>query len=314
MLKGLTDIFNSTLSNEIQDNLVEFFDWGFMLKGNYFNVTLGEESPDGYDYSLLQISDNTNYTPGQAWEGFRKNWIWQSGVTHSPAPITGSNNTIPGISGVYVDDVFYPSDTTGDYAHNVDYFNGRIVFDNPIPTGSKVQAEFSYKYINFLYANNFPWLREVQYRSLDKTSNNSNYEIPSEMKVQLPAIAIEVVPARTFKPYQFGGGQWIYTDVLFHCIAEDSFTRNKMVDIISYQNDKQFCFFSSDKIASSGAFPLNYLGYPNSGALRYPDLVSNYTGITVRLKNTTIQNMEILNSSLYGGIVRTTVENISTLI
>lgn len=314
MLKGLTDIFNSTLSNEIQDNLVEFFDWGFMLKGNYFNVTIGEESPDGYDYSLLQISDNTNYTPGQAWEGFRKNWIWQSGITHSPAPITGSNNTIPGISGVYVDDVFYPSDTTGDYAHNVDYFNGRIVFDSPIPTGSKVQAEFSYKYINFLYANNFPWLREVQYRSLDKTSNNSNYEIPSEMKVQLPAIAIEVVPARTFKPYQFGGGQWIYTDVLFHCIAEDSFTRNKMVDIISYQNDKQFCFFSSDKIASSGAFPLNYLGYPNSGALRYPDLVSNYTGITVRLKNTTIQNMEILNSSLYGGIVRTTVENISTLI
>ena len=314
MLKGITDIFNATLSNEIQDNLIEFFDWGFMLNGNYFNVTLGEQSPDGYDYSLLQLSDNTNYTPGQAWDGFRKNWIWQSGITHSPSPITGSNNAIPGISGVYVDDVFYPSNTTGDYAHSIDYFNGRIVFDSPVPTGSKVQAEFSYKYINFLYANNFPWLREVQYRSLDKTSNNSNYEIPSEMKVQLPAIAIEVVPARTFKPYQFGGGQWIYTDVLFHCIAEDSFTRNKMVDIISYQNDKQFCFFSSDKIASSGAFPLNYLGYPNSGALRYPDLVSNYTGITVRLKNTTIQNMEILNSSLYGGIVRTTVENISTLI
>lgn len=314
MLKGITDIFNATLSNEIQDNLIEFFDWGFMLNGNYFNVTLGEQSPDGYDYSLLQLSDNTNYTPGQAWDGFRKNWIWQSGITHSPSPITGSNNAIPGISGVYVDDVFYPSNTTGDYAHSIDYFNGRIVFDSPVPTGSKVQAEFSYKYINFLYANNFPWLREVQYRSLDKTSDNSNYEIPSEMKVQLPAIAIEVVPSRTFKPYQFGGGQWIYTDVLFHCIAEDSFTRNKMVDIISYQNDKQFCFFSSDKIASSGAFPLNYLGYPNSGALRYPDLVSNYTGITVRLKNTTIQNMEILNSSLYGGIVRTTVENISTLI
>ena len=32
-----------------------------------------------------------------------------------------------------------------------DYFNGRVVFDTAIPTGSKVQAEYSYKYINVLY-------------------------------------------------------------------------------------------------------------------------------------------------------------------
>jgi len=112
MINGITNIFNHTLTNEIQDNLIEYFDWGFMDKGNYFNVTLGEESPDGFDYSLLQISDNKNYDPGQAWEGFRKNWIWQSGISHSPSPIVGSNNSIPGISGVYVNDDFYPSDTT----------------------------------------------------------------------------------------------------------------------------------------------------------------------------------------------------------
>ena len=314
MIKGITNIFNATLSNEIQDNLIEMLDWGFMLKGNYFNVTLGEESPDGFDYSLLQISDNPHYVPGQAWEGFRKNWVWQSGITYNPAPLVGTNASKPGISGVYVDDVFYPSDTTGAYSHNVDYFNGRIVFDNAIPTDSKVQAEYSYKYINFVYANNFPWIREIQYRSLNKANNNQNYDIPSELKVQLPSVAIEVVPSRTFKPYQFGGGQFVYTDVLFHCIAEDAYTRNNIVDIISYQNDKQFCFFSSDQISASGAFPLNYLGYPTSGALRYPDLVSHYNGIQVRVKNTVVQNMEILNSSLYGGVVRSTIENISIVI
>ena len=314
MIKGVTSIFNSTLSNEIQDNLIEFFDWGFMSYGNYFNVTIGEQSPDGFDYSLLQISDNPNYDPGQAWEGFRKNWIWQSGISYSPAPLVGTNNSIPGISGVYVNDTFYPSDTTGQYAHKVDYFNGRIVFDSSIPLDSKVQAEYSYKYINFIYANNFPWIREVQYRSLDKTSNDADYDIPSEMKIQLPAIAIEVVPSRTFKPYQFGGGQFTYTDVLFHCLAEDAYTRNSLIDIISYQNDKQFCFFDSNSIVASGDFPLDYLGYPNSGALTYPNLVNKHKGTFVRLKNTVVQGMEVLNSSLYGGIVRITVENTSTVI
>ena len=125
----------------------------------------------------------------------------------------------PGISGVYVDDTFYASDTTGDYAHTVDYFNGRVVFDSPIPTGSKVQVEHSYKYINVIYGNNVPWLREIQYRTLDVPSNFNNgkseFEIPSEMRIQLPAIGIEVVPRRSYRGYQLGGGQYIYTDVLF---------------------------------------------------------------------------------------------------
>ena len=53
-LKGFTNIFDATVGNELQDNLVEFMDWGLMEKGNYFNVTKGETGPNGYDYSLLQ--------------------------------------------------------------------------------------------------------------------------------------------------------------------------------------------------------------------------------------------------------------------
>ena len=68
--------------------------------------------------------------------------------------LVGTNNTKPGISGVYVDGAFKPSTITGTYAHHVDYFDGRVVFDTAIPTGSVVQAEFSYKWINVLFANN----------------------------------------------------------------------------------------------------------------------------------------------------------------
>jgi hypothetical protein len=310
-LKGFNNIFEQTLNNELQDNIVEFLDWGLLEKGNYFNVTLGETAPNGSDYSLLSLSNNSNYTSGQAWDSFRKNWVWQSGVGYSPEPLVGTNDAIPGISGVYVDDAFYPSDTTGSYAHKVDYFNGRIIFDSPIPTGSKVQAEYSYKYINVVYSNAIPWLREIQYNS-NEPGNTSN--LPSEMIVQLPAIAVEIVPRRTMRGFQLGGGQFVYTDVLFHCLAEDEITRNKLVDIISLQNDKSIFTFDSNRIADSGAFPLDYNGVPVSGALRYPELVDYYRGERLRFQNSIVQGMELINSNFYAGIVRTTVETIHTSI
>jgi len=318
-LKGFDSIFDSTLNNELQDNIVEFLDWGLLEKGNYFNVTIGEEDPNGNDYSLLRMSSHPHYASGQVWEAFRKNWVWQSGVDFDPAPIVGTNNTIPGISGVYVDDVFYPSSTTGSYAHEIDYFNGRVVFDSPIPTGSKVQAEYSYKYINVVYSNAFPWLREIQYRTDSVSSNfltqgRGEFDLPSEMRVQLPAIAVEIVPRRTMRGFQLGGGQFVYTDILFHCLAEDEMTRNKLVDIISFQNDKTIFMFDTDNIAESGNFPLDYKGVPVSGALRYPDLVNTYTGRRLRFQNSIVQGMELINSNFYAGIVRTTTEVINTSI
>lgn len=318
-LKGFNSVFDNTLNNELQDNIVEFLEWSLLEKGNYMNVTKGELSPEGIDYSKLKISSNSSFPSGKAWEGFRQNWVWQSGVSYNPGPITGSSNAIPGISGIYVNNTFYPSNTTGTYAHKIDYFNGRVIFDNPIPTNSIVQAEYSYKYINIIYANGLPWLAEVQYSSLDlnssfNTVNKGKYDIPTEARVQLPAIAIEVVPKRTFKGFQLGGGQYINTDILFHCLAEDEYTRNKLLDIVSMQNDRVIPLFNSNQIAKSGDFPLNYNGFPVSGALRYPDLISKYPNGTVYLKNTSVQNMKLINSNFFAGIVRITLEVINTQI
>lgn len=314
-LKGFDSVYDNTLANEIQDNLVEFFDWALLQKGNYQNVTKGELSPNNQDYSKLRISSNPNFPSGLAWEGFRKNWVWQSGINFNPPPIVGNNNAIPGISGIYINNNFYPSNTSGIYAHKVDYDNGRVIFDNPIPSSSVVQAEYSYKYINIIYANSLPWLKEVQYRTMDFPSNfnisdKGDFSIPAENRIQLPAIAIEIVPRRTLRGYQLGGGQWVDTDVLFHCLAEDEFTRNKLIDIVSLQNDKSIGMFDSNIIAQSGKFPLNYMGVPVSGALRYPDLVHRFFKGKIRLKNSVVQGMDLINSNFYAGIVRVTVESI----
>lgn len=318
-LKGFDSVFDTTLNNELQDNIVEFLEWSLLEKGNYMNVTLGELSPEGIDYSKLRLSSNSSFPSGKAWEGFRQNWVWQSGVSYNPPPVVGTNNAIPGISGVYVNNTFYPSNTEGTYAHKVDYFNGRVVFNNPIPITSTVKAEYSYRYINVVYANSLPWLAEIQYSSLNlgedfNNINRGKYDVPTEARVQLPAIAIEIVPRRNMKGYQLGGGQYVATDVLFHCLAEDEYTRNKLVDIISLQNDKNIYMFDSNKIAKSGAFPLDYHGFPVSGALRYPDLVEIYYRGNLRLKNSSVQTMKLINSNFYAGIVRMTLETVETSI
>ena len=314
-LKGITDVFEYTLNNDIQDGLLEYFDWALLDIGNYFNSTLGETGPNGEDYSKLRSSSNDQYTNGQVWEGFRKNWVWQSGVDYSPAPLVGTNNTKPGVSGVYVDDNFYPNTTTGDYAHTIDHFNGRVIFDTAIPTGSKVQAEHSYKWINVVYANSVPWLREIQTNTTEPTSNffdrdKGSWDIPPESRLQLPAIAIEVVASRRFKAYALGGGQWVYTDVIFHCLAEDEITRNKLVDIVSMQSDKNIPLFNSNKINASGDYPLDYQGVPVSGALRYPELVEKHPEGRIRLTNAIVQDMVTVDSDIFGGIVRFTTEGI----
>lgn len=313
-LKNISNIHKYGLTNGIQDALVEYFDWALLDIGNYFNVTLGEVSPDGFDYSKLRLSSDPNYSEGQVWEGFRKNWVWQSGVNFNPPPIVGEDDNLPGISGVYVNDSYYPVDDTT-YGHRVDHFNGKIIFNQPIPTTSKVQAEFSYKWVNVVYANNVPWLREIQTDTMQPTSefyqkDKGDWNIPPEARLQLPAIAIEVVPNRKFKGYQLGGGQWVYTDVLFHCIAEDELTRNKLIDIVSMQSEKAISLLDINGVYENGDYPLDYNGVPVSGALRYPDLIERYDGGELRFINVAVQEMKMIGMDIFGGVVRYTTEGI----
>lgn len=318
-LKGFTSIHDYSLNNNIQDALVEYFDWALLEKGNYFNVIKGELSPNGKDMSRLRLSSNDAYSSGQVWEGFRKNWVWQSGVSGvgMPAPIVGTNKNFPGISGVYVNGQFQPTSGVGQYAHQIDYFNGRVIFNSPIPTGAIVQAEYSYKYINVVYSNNVPWLREVQTNTQQPTSNfydvsTGAWDIPPETRLQLPAIAFEIVPIRRFKGYQLGGGQWVYTDVIAHCIAEDEQTRNMLVDVVSLQNEKSIYVIDSDKLHEDSKYPLNYIGFPVPSAMLYPELIESYNAGYFRIENTIVEKMNMASPNLFGGLVRFTTLGIKT--
>ena len=72
--------------------------------------------------------------------------------------------------------------------------------------------------------------------------------------------------------------------------------------------------FNSNNIANSGSFPLNYMGVPISGALQYPELLERFPRGSLRLYNSVVQGMKIINSNFYAGIVRMTAQSIETTI
>ena len=324
-LKGVARYGETTLSSHIEDGTVGFFNWALLEAGAFFNVSIPTSGIYGGDSHQLRLVDDPNYTAGQVWEGFRSNWVWESGVFSDDPPVN--------VSGVHIGGTFYATRSThpnynASYAHYIDYANGRVVFDSAIPTTSAVTTEYSYRWVNFIYANNTPWFRELQFDSLRVDDSDflqtgsGEWAQLGNTRVQMPVVAVETVPRRRFKGYQLGGGQWVYTDLLFHVLAEDEYTRDKIVDIISLQNEKKIYLFDTDRLARDNRFPLDYRGtFSNhsevSGALMYPDIVKGsgmlpHTG-GYQLRGMTFTKMSpeeaySLHHNLHVGTVRTSTE------
>ena len=60
-LKGFDDVGESTLSTVIQDNMVEYFDWALLEKGNFFNISIPTTGQYGGINHNLRLVDDTRY-------------------------------------------------------------------------------------------------------------------------------------------------------------------------------------------------------------------------------------------------------------
>jgi len=72
-LKGIGKIGDSTITNDIRDNLVAFFDWGLLNTDGFINVELSDSGVYGGNSSTLRLVDDPAFNAGQVWEGFRSN-------------------------------------------------------------------------------------------------------------------------------------------------------------------------------------------------------------------------------------------------
>ena len=305
----VSHVGNTLLNSELESNLKSFLDWGFLGIGAWFNVVIPTSGAWGGTFDQLRVVDDPSYTLGQVWETPRKDWVWETGTQYE-------NGDPINISGVYVDSTLKG---TGDatYGHHYNYPLGRVVFDSAIPTTSTVQIEHSYRNVQTYIADQAPWWDELQYNSMrvdDSTFNQAssgNWSILANHRVQMPAVVIEAVPRRTYQPYELGGtSNFVTQDVLFHIVAENRWWRNQLVDVISIQKDKTLMLYDSDKIAESGAFPLDYRGMVIDAGNTYSGIVNTqaYQYTSARITDVAVTEMESYNARLHEGTVRASFE------
>jgi|APGre2960657404_1045060.scaffolds.fasta_scaffold10397_2 hypothetical protein len=268
-MKGFVKLGDSTVINDIRENLIQYFDYNLLVKGNSVAVTSG----------TLTYSPDPRFSGGRVWEYPYRNLVWESG----------------GISGVYVNGTY--SSSTGVYPHYIDHTNGRAVFTSGISVSSTVRSNYSYKYVNVVKADGLAFFKQL---SVDDT------ETSTESKLKPPIVGIELA-GRRMRPYQLGGGQIITTDFLIHCISDDPYIRDTLADVVCYQNDASFFMSDLNSIADADAFPLDYRGVPNSGALVYPLLSASYPGRLLHIQDTKLDSSYSLGR-LHVGTVRITTE------
>lgn len=308
-LRGLSDINDNTNSVQLEDNLKLYLDWTLLGAGSWININKGQLGDDGEtDVSLLRQAQDPGFTDGQVWEGYRKDWVWESGQSYTDR--SNVNHEPVQISGVYLNDNFVAS------GYYIDYSNGRVVFDEP-QTGT-VQVEHSHRYIQVLRANDTPWLVQLQYGSFRidqgnfQVSDSGNWvQFPGE-RVQMPAIIIDIVPARKFRPYELGNSsQWSEQDILFHILAETKEERDKLTDILAEQQDKILWLFDVNKLENSGVYPLDEKG-EKVGNLTYQDFVTNqaFRWKTCKIKESRGQSLLVPTPKLFRSTARWTLETI----
>ena len=159
---------------QVEENLKAYLDYSFLNIGGFVNVSSGNTI---YNINNTKTTvSQASYIPGKTWETYRKDWVYETGISYH-----GSYPTQ--VSGVVVNSIFLPAPTgSGNYGYKLDYPNGQIIFNKPIPTGSKVLINHSYRKCQVYKSSTCNWWGEFR---------NAIYsDLPNEYTLQTPAIII----------------------------------------------------------------------------------------------------------------------------
>jgi len=268
-LKGVSAIGQTTLSDCIEQNLAAFLSWGLLGIGGFFNVRVGASGAYG-DPSRLRPATDPYLTAGQAWQGARADWVWETGVECAQQPIR--------VSGVWVDGSFHSSSSTGAYAHFVDYPNGRVVFSSPVSSAKRIQCEHSPRWVRVCTSDQ-EWWGQVQADSFRyddpqfALQGSGTWSLLASNRVQLPAVVVEALPRTRRVGLALGGGAVVSQDVYLTVLGETSSDVKKLHDIVTAQWQKRTVMYDPDWMSEASGYPLDENGTPRSGAMMYPDIV-----------------------------------------
>jgi len=304
--KHAENISDDFLLNVLEINMKSFFDWAFLCIGAWFDVKTSDNSIYGLNQhsQLLAVADE-NYEDGQVWQSIRKDWVWETGVSFK-------DTTPTIIDGIFVNGSLQPNDGTN---YTINYPEGKIIFNTPQSISSEIKLDYSYRHVQVYRASDSPWFNTLQYSSFNTSSkdiirtDDGDWSIGSNKRIQLPAIVIESVARSRSYPREIGSNDIVIEqDIEFYVLAENKNDRNKILDILRLQQDLVFFLYDTNKISQNDKYPLDYNGNLRSDPLMYPNLVDNYAWRKAWIKNVSLFEIESVNPDFHRGMARATVE------
>ena len=295
-IKRYTD---NLILNTLEVNLKYYLDYAFLKIGAWTDIDIDQPQIFSSSLSSLSLYNDPSYVKGQIWQGYRKDWVWENELSfedNHPFTIDSiqvNNNTI-------------------NSGYNIDYINGRIVFDEPISDNSSVSVKHSFRNIQVYRSSDAPWWQILQSNSFDPKElieSNNDWSIGAYHRIQMPVIVIDAVSRSQNSPFELGNKSLVVQqDVVFNVVSQSKNERNQILDILRLQQDNTIWLYDINKAAKNNELPLDHNGFKNLNGLNYIDLVNKYKWGKILFKNISLSEVQSWNINLYEGLVRVTFE------
>lgn len=291
-MKGTTNIGDPGYREVLRDNFISWLDSAMLKVGGYIHVT-NTATAYGQQNQLLPLNgSNTKFFSR------RGNWVWE--------PDYGIS-----ISGIYVDNVLQTS------GYSINYRDGVVTFDSAV--SGTVSVNHTQKYVEVFNAqdNDFFRVDDSSFEVADGYFLTGSGIIHPSDKVQLPAIAVEVVNRDTRRPYEMGNtSHYRNTEVFLRVLSNDDSVSSRIADFITDQKETTIRLFDVKQVAQSGYYPLAYDGTINYQSGYYDNLIEqfpyqNIKNSNVFIKDAFSEDLNYITPNLCKVTVRLNVESIT---
>lgn len=277
----------STLEDIIQDNVIMFLKYGFLELGAYYNINYNSINPfNGENDSILKPITAPGSSGYTIYQGLKHDWIWETGVVLK----NGSGTQPISISGIYINDVFYPTGSTiTGTGYRINYPNGQVIFDKPLSAAHIVKSAHPIRWVNVYKKDSYEY-RKLTSDWFNRTGGSGvGYDI--QEKSYLPAIFVQVDGYNTIRGTNLGNrGKFISCNLRFDIFANNDFDRKQLQDNLYMLETKYVPILDLNTIPR----PFNSNGTLASGRQSWPALVSGYKIADARFD----ENARIIKNNL----------------
>ncbi len=238
IMRGNPILYKYNVSDLVLYNIKDYFSYGFLEAGGYTNITF--DSPASGFTQLKRVKDN-RYADGRVYEGFGPNFVWQNDISTNDPSLSAPFQ----VSGIYINNTFLP---ISDGSYIVDYNNGRVILNSPLPSSSGVpRCEYTMSDIG-VYTSDSPQFKRIidsydtLYNDLPNNNPSGLASILKQNRVWLPSVFISI-KRNDHSPLQLGGGLYYNYDIMYHVFSDRPSINQSIMDIINDQEGKTLALF-----------------------------------------------------------------------